>query len=241
MLHAIWRFVTTVGSALAAVAALAHLGERLIDGFTLLVTIVRVYQAVLYPLEEAVFGGLGWTPPSRELVDLFVVILFTRNIILSFFLRDILRENGAGPRAYADSRFTWIYVDNYLARIWFPFVLTAFYWVQGFLLREVAGIPVSLMQVVLFWGLFGGVKGLITTSYSVLPRWFLYPYIEYRVAYTGLKHPPSLFRRYHFWLLFIIIPLIFELNKNAETVRPILLDLVKYGSDTIRDLTGRNP
>jgi hypothetical protein len=65
-------------------------------------------------------------------------------------------------------------------------------------------------------------KGLLTGHYNTLPRWILYPYIQYRVHFTGLKTVPSLFTRYHLWLLYIILPGIVELNARADATLPFV-------------------
>lgn len=240
LLEKVWNTVRNVGSALAVTAALANLGDRLIDGVGLLVLLVDFYKFAVYGMEDLIFQGFrigGEYRPPREVIDLFVVILFTRNIILSYFLRDLLRANGA-PRkgAISDPRFRGIVIDNYLARIWFPIFLTAFYWVQSVVISSAFEIDATPLRVLLAWGMLGLLRGIFTGYFGTLPRWFIYPYVSYRIKYTGLQSVPSMFGRYYFWVWLIVLPLIFELNQNAETVVPWFKELLNDASARIQEI-----
>jgi hypothetical protein len=191
----------------------------------LLVWIVDAYRGIVYPIVDTLTVRLipeGWGTPGTELIDLFFVVFCMRNIVLSYFLRDILAANNAPPNSFFYPKFTGIYIDNFLERIWFPLFLTGFYWVQAYVVREFLGIPITFMQILLIWGILSGVKGLFTGRYNTLPRWILYPYIQYRVHFTGLNPVPSLFTRYHLWLLYIILPAIVELNARADVALPFV-------------------
>jgi hypothetical protein len=243
LLMRVWSTVRNVGSGLAVTAALANLGDRLVDGVGLLVLLVDFYRFAVDGIQSAFFSGFrvsdAYRPPS-EVIDLFVVILFTRNIILSYFLRDLLRANGAPRRgAVSDPKFRGIIIDNYLARVWFPIVLTAFYWVQSFLITAVFDIAATPLRVLLVWGIVGFVRGMLTGYFGTLPRWFIYPYVTYRVKYTGLQAVPSMFGRYYFWLWLLLLPLIFELNQNADVFLPWFQDRLNEASEAIRGLRER--
>lgn len=233
------RALVVIFSLFGFLAALSNLGSNLLDGVKGLVWLVDIYRGLVYPMVDSAvdrFVPEAWGRPGTELIDLFFVVFFMRNIVLSYFLRDILAANGAPPNAFFDPRFTGIYIDNFLERFWFPLFLTAFYWLQAYIVREVLGIPITFMQVLLVWGVASGLKGLLTGHYNTLPRWILYPYIQYRVHFTGLNPVPSLFTRYHLWLLYIILPGIVELNARADTALPFVERVTNAAEQLIDDL-----
>ncbi len=233
------RVITVLISLFGFLAVLANLGDNFISGVQFLVWLVDAYRGVVYPAADHLFALIlpqNWPHPSHDLIDLFVVVFFTRNIILTYFLRDVLQANNAPRNAFFDPKFTGIYIDNFLERIWYPLFLTAFYWLQAYLINRFLNIPITYMEVLFLWGVYAGIKGLITGHYAMLPRWLLYPYMQYRIKHTSIKSVPSLFARYHLWLLYIVVPAIVELNHRADTALPFAKRVTVAGARLAHDI-----
>lgn len=231
------RFISITLSALGLLGVSLDLSNNFTSGIKLFVWLVDLYRGIVYPVVDKVFAEFlptNWEPPSKGIVDLFFVVFFMRNIVLSFFLRDVLAANGAPPNAFFYRKFMGLYIDNFLERIWFPPVLTAFYWAQAYILNAI-GIPISFLEMLFLWGIASWLKGMATGRFNTLPRWFLYPYTQYRVKFTHLKSAPSIFTTYHLWLLYIILPVIFWLNERADTTLPLVERTVGAVSALARD------